>query len=180
MFSRLIATIVRASLTTISTWEANYNMLTENGPYSLGHWDTLPIAATLSQASQGFPCHPLLGSVLPNIVCNAKVLVDSQRSAGPLGFGEWTGPLGLGERTAPFKFKLQQYIDDNLRAALYPDSVPLLLKRRVRVHWHEVPFDSIDVAGLEEFTASLSPQLGLLRYSKLGQIVGLPRGGCTN
>ena len=85
MFSTLVATIVRASLVTISAWQDNYDCLLRHaedcigyakviaGTLSPDYWNTQtqPLAFTLRDASLDFPSHPLLGHVLTGIVREA-------------------------------------------------------------------------------------------------------------
>jgi hypothetical protein len=73
MFATLVATLVRAAVCTLKTWESGYDALTLNlrnnddinlsmyheGNLSPDFWDAPPIAATLREAAQGFPEHPL-------------------------------------------------------------------------------------------------------------------------
>ena len=46
---------------------------------------------------------------------------------------------------------------EELQRALYPDSMPLLIKRRLRILEPRIQYDSIDFPGLQEFMKTLSP-----------------------
>ena len=147
MYVDLIATAVRAATCTISTWEENHSMLIQSDWRSLAmmhcgqlapdFWDSPPIASTLRDASLGFPGHPLLGGILPEIIAEAK------RSRAILEPGK--------------KFKFQRFIAERLRAALYPDSIPALVKRRYSVLDPGVPFEEIVFEEIKLFISRLSP-----------------------
>jgi hypothetical protein len=147
MFATLVATLVRAAVCTISTWEENMDLLLQSDCRTLGmysqeelspaFWDSPPIAATLRDAANGFPEHPLLGKVLPGIVARAKRRLAAQTPAE--------------------RFKFQRFVADELKTALYPDSIPLLLKRRFNVLQPGVSFDDVDIDALRDFLRKLSP-----------------------
>ena len=99
------------------------------------NWDTPPIAATLFDASRGFPEHLLLGHVLPIIIRRAQ---------------QMTRLTLAGE-----KIKLQQFVDRELRQSLYPDSIPLLLKRCLHAHWPCIEDENLVIENLKSFVACL-------------------------
>jgi hypothetical protein len=136
--------MVRAALQTISTWQSNYDMLFHNDLLPIvnrrahpgarwEHWDTPPIAGVLRDASQGFPEHPMLGSILPDITEEAKHLMTDRG------------------------FKLQRYIVESLEKALFPDSIPELIKRRLQVMQPDILFEDIDLDGAKQLLVQLSP-----------------------
>jgi hypothetical protein len=147
MYVDLIATAVRAATCTISTWEENHSILIQSdwrslemmhrGQLSPDFWDTLPIASTLRDASLGFPGHPLLGGILPEIILEAKRLRDIQEPGK--------------------KFKFQRFVAERLKAALYPDSIPSLIKRRYSILEPGIPFEEIAFEDVKQFMSKLSP-----------------------
>ena len=100
-------------------------------------WDTPAIVATLHDAAQGFPRHPLLGKVLPDIASRAKRRLEAQIPGQ--------------------KFKFQQFVNDELMKVLYPDSIPSMLKRRFPVLEPGVAFDTVDFDAVKQFMAKLTP-----------------------
>ena len=141
-----MATLVRSALETITSWATCYDMLESSefrtlqmlavGDLSPPHWDTVPIAQTLHGAAHGFPDHPLLGSIMPKIIRDVLKL----RKCCPDGG----------------RFRLQRSIASELRKALYPESIPSLIKRRFSVLRPGVPYGSIDMDALKNFMMSLS------------------------
>jgi len=106
------------------------------GDLSPPHWDTVPIAQTLHRAAHGFPDHPLLGSIMPKIIRDVLKL----RKCCPDGG----------------RFRLQRSIASELRKALYPESIPSLIKRRFSILRPGVPYGSIDMDALKNFMTFLS------------------------
>ncbi len=146
-FATLVATLVRAALSTISTWQLNYELLTTTDHLPLSHlvgrhpsptyWDTPPIAVTLRNASLGFLAHPLLGNILPALISKAKS--EAAHAQGR-------------------RFKMQRFIADGLHQALYPDSVHLLLGRRLPVIAPGIFVADVDFDAIKQFiVTSLSP-----------------------
>ena len=143
MLVTLLAVLVRASLQTVSGWNANLELLRRvaldrlpwasvlAGQLCPIHWDSQPIAQTLSEAAAGFPKHPLLGRHLPAVIQEATQLLSLQPGPGA-------------PSSEPKQFKLQQFLYNRIMAFLYQDSVPSLLKRRWLVLRPEYPVQCID------------------------------------
>ena len=78
----LVVSLVRAAISTTSTWQSNVDMFVDNwrtnnaitiamyhkGALSPDFWDTLPLAIMLQDAAQGSLDHPLLGNIVPGII----------------------------------------------------------------------------------------------------------------
>jgi hypothetical protein len=139
-----VAALVRASLRTIA-WKDNYDMLMNNssrtlsmmsrGSLSPPFFDTVPIAVTLHDAALGFPAHPTLGPVLPQIIREANL------EASLIICG---------------KFKMQSFISERLHVALFPDSIPELINRRLAVLDPDATLDDFDHQHLKDFLRGLS------------------------
>ena len=108
---------------------------------------------TLNDASRGFRAHPLLGNILPNIIEEALKMININKSGSAT---DHVDQELLDFKSSDPDFKLQQFIDRRLKEALFPDSILLLIKWRVRTHWTQVPVESIDIGELKAFMATLS------------------------
>ena len=108
------------------------------GTLSPAHWHTSPVAVVLRNASLGFPSDPMLGQVLPDIVRKAKRAIRLPQRAGE-------------------NFKLQHVIGKHLKQALFPDSIPALLKRRFEYLQLEISYHCVHINLLKAFLKQLSP-----------------------
>ena len=154
LFATMVATLVRASLRTISCWRENFDALHQaaleglpmaavlSGKYCFEFWDTPPIAQTLSDAASGLPGHPLLGQVLPTAV---QVALQEMRRRDD---------VTLFHRKP---FKLQRFLYEEIMKIAYCDSIKLLLRRRWSVLCPLAPFESGMLPDLQDFLGQLSP-----------------------
>ena len=150
MLVDLTSVLVRASIVTITTWQENLRLLTDAaeefmfarwavGELSPPHWDSEPMAVTLDAASRGLPSRPVLGRVLPDIVLRARAALARASQEGDRSF------------------KLQRFISQALREALYPDNVHDLIMQRARTLCPEFPRAALYVDDLRAFMSKLSP-----------------------
>ena len=145
----LHATTIRAATLTLSTWRADYAALKHDsdlylpmasvimGQLGPAHWDSPPLAATLHEASMGFPDRRLLAPHAPDAVHEA---IETHIALVP---------------KAPFKF--QRFVTERLETGLYPDTIPKLVRRRAPMLCPGIVLGDISFDLLREMFGKLSP-----------------------
>ena len=130
VWATCLATMVRAALSTFTTWDHCCQLLLAASSldsswmpfaqvrlhsYQPAGWDTCSIAATLAEASKGFPRCAALRTFLPKIIGDSRLAVQQFALESP------------GKR-----FKLQQYLYANVVKIIFPDNVEVALCHRSR------------------------------------------------
>ena len=130
VWATCLATTVRAALSTFTTWDQCCQLLLDAfsldlswmpfaqvrlHSYQPAGWDTCSIAATLAEASKGFPRCAALRTFLPQIIGASRLAVQQFALESP------------GKR-----FKLQQFLYANVVKIIFPDNVEVALCRRSR------------------------------------------------